>query len=67
MSILRQPTDDEVVAVVPPSEVVPPTKAEPKEQGPTPPDDSALRPELRKVFEEGWKQNEAGYRLLAGG
>jgi len=66
MSILRQPTNDEILAVVPPSAVVHPTKEEPKEQDAIPPDDSALRPELRKVFEEGWKQNEAGYRHLAG-
>jgi hypothetical protein len=25
-----------------------------------------MRPELRKVFEEGWEHNEAGYRHLAG-
>lgn len=25
-----------------------------------------LRPELRKIFDERWARNEAGYRFLAG-
>jgi len=66
VSILKQPINDETLTVVPPSAVVAPSEEESKEQGAIRPDDSALRPELRKVFEEGWKQNEAGYRHLAG-
>jgi hypothetical protein len=66
MSTLRHPTDAEVLAAVHSPAVVHPTDEEPKVQDATPPDDSALRPGLQKVFEEGWKQNEAGYRHLAG-
>ncbi len=66
MSILKQSTNDETLTVVPPSAVVAPAEEASKEQDAIRPDDSALRPELQKVFEEGWKQNEAGYRHLAG-
>jgi hypothetical protein len=72
MSTLRQPTNDEITAgapsssAVPPSVAVPSSKEEATEQDAIPRDGSTLRPELRKVFEEGWKQNEAGYRHLAG-
>lgn len=65
MSTLRQPTDDEIRASLPAPMAVPPSQEDSKEEGDRPLDDCTLRPELRKVFEDGWKQNEAGYRHLA--